>query len=119
MKRILICNTAFNETILLPNTVYLSMGSLRRLSNISASSSIPPTWYTGLPVKHISVFWYLVKKKTCLGFTCTVAYTEKVTFYKVPEKYGHVYLVGLYHKNKSRQPDRDMDMDLLIGNKKL
>ena len=31
--------------------------------------------------------WYLGKKETCLVCTCTVAYTEKVTLYKVPEKH--------------------------------
>ena len=37
-------------------------------------------------------FWYL----PCDMYKGTVAYTGQVTFYKVPEKHGHVYLVGLY-----------------------
>ena len=37
-------------------------------------------------------FWYLVQ---CTLYTCTVAYTGKVTFYKVPEQHGHAYLVTL------------------------
>ena len=39
--------------------------------------------------------WYL-EKVTCPVFVCTVAYTEQVTFYKVPETQSHIYLVGLY-----------------------
>ena len=34
--------------------------------------------------------------------TYTVAYTGQVTFYKVPEKPGHVYLVTLYVKKVSK-----------------
>ena len=37
---------------------------------------------------------------TCQVYTCTVAYTGQVTFYKVPEKHGHVYLVRLYLQEK-------------------
>ena len=36
-------------------------------------------------------------KVTCPVYTCTVAYTEQVTFYKVPEKHGHINLVSLYN----------------------
>ena len=39
--------------------------------------------------------WYLVKRGLSSVRYCTVAYTI-VTFYKVPEQHGHVYLVGLY-----------------------
>ena len=35
------------------------------------------------------LFWYLVKRDDSVRF-CTVAYT--VTFYKVPEQHGQVYL---------------------------
>ena len=38
----------------------------------------------------IAVFcWYLVKVIFTM-YTCTLAYTGQVTFYKVPEKHGHV-----------------------------
>ena len=39
---------------------------------------------------------YLVKRDyvQCIGYT--VADKEQVTYYKMPEKHGHVYLVGLY-----------------------
>ena len=40
-------------------------------------------------------FWYLVKRDFSSLRVFMVAYNEKVTFYKVPEKHGHVYLVGL------------------------
>ena len=33
------------------------------------------------------------------GYAYTVAYTGHVTFYKVLEKHGHVYLVGLDPSN--------------------
>ena len=41
--------------------------------------------------------WYLVKRDCPVSrvLCCTVAYTS-VTFSKVPEQHGHVYLVGLY-----------------------
>ena len=32
-------------------------------------------------------------------YTCTVAYTGQVTFYKEPDKHCHVYLVRLYTEN--------------------
>ena len=32
---------------------------------------------------------------TCLVYACTVAYIGQITFYKVPEQHGQVYLVGL------------------------
>ena len=35
------------------------------------------------------LFWYLVKLTQVYGY-CTVAYHGQVTFYKVPETYGHV-----------------------------
>ena len=35
-------------------------------------------------------------KVTCPVYACTAAYTWQVTFYKVPDKQGHVYLVRLY-----------------------
>ena len=38
-------------------------------------------------------------KVTCL--VCATAPTGKVTFYKVPEKHGHVQLVTLYKKIKA------------------
>ena len=43
-------------------------------------------------------FWYLVNSAvTCPVYVCNVlAYTGQVTFYKVREKHGHVYLVWLY-----------------------
>ena len=34
-------------------------------------------------------FWYLVKSDWSM-YTCIIAYTRQVTFYKVPEKHGHV-----------------------------
>ena len=40
-------------------------------------------------------FWYLVKRDLSSVRYYTVAYTS-VTFYKVPEQHGYVYLVGLY-----------------------
>ena len=40
-------------------------------------------------------FWFLVKRDLSSVRYCTVAYTS-LTFYKVPEQHGHVYLVGLY-----------------------
>ena len=45
----------------------------------------------GDQLKHGRVFLVLFPV-----YACTVAYTGQVTFYKVPEKHGHVYLVGLY-----------------------
>ena len=45
--------------------------------------------HTGWPVKHGRLFWYLVKSGFPM-YACTVAYTGQVTFYKIPEKYGHV-----------------------------
>ena len=33
---------------------------------------------------------------TCPLHACKVAYTGQVTFYKVPDKHGHVYLVRVY-----------------------
>ena len=48
-------------------------------------------------------FWYPVKRDlssavyTCTEvYKCTVAYTGQVSFYKVPEKNGHLNLVTLY-----------------------
>ena len=42
-------------------------------------------------------FWYLVKRD--LYSVCTVAYTS-VILYKIPDKHGHVYLVGLHYNKK-------------------
>ena len=42
----------------------------------------------------------MLLKVTCPVYGCTVAYSGQVTFYKVQEKHGHVYVVGLsflYH----------------------
>ena len=39
--------------------------------------------------------WYLVKRDFYSARYCTKAFTS-ITFYKVPEQYGHVYLVRLY-----------------------
>ena len=39
-------------------------------------------------------FWYLVKRDLSSARQCTKAYTS-VTFHKIPEQHGHVYLVGL------------------------
>ena len=36
-----------------------------------------------------------VKDRHHIGW-CTVEYTGQVTFYKLPEKHGHVYLFSLY-----------------------
>ena len=42
-------------------------------------------------------FWYLVSRDLSSPVhACTVVYTGPVTFNKVPEPHGHVYLVGLY-----------------------
>ena len=38
-------------------------------------------------------FLYLVKSDLS-SLACTVAFTGQVTFNKVPDKHGHVYLVG-------------------------
>ena len=48
------------------------------------------------PVKHGRVFLVLCKKWLVPS---TVAYTGQVTFYKVLEKRGHAYLVGLYKES--------------------
>ena len=45
---------------------------------------------------NMAVFFCYLGKVTSPVSTCTVKYTEQVTFYKVPEKHGHVYLVTLY-----------------------
>ena len=46
-------------------------------------------------------FWYPVKcDLSIVRSVCTVALTGQVTFSKVPEKHGHVYLVGLYKNTK-------------------
>jgi len=47
----------------------------------------------------IVCFLYLVKSDLT-SVPCTVAYTGQVTFYKVPEIHGHVYLVRLYVKHQ-------------------
>ena len=45
---------------------------------------------------NMAVFIWFVVKSDCPVYACTVAYTEQVSFYKVPDKHGHVYLAGLY-----------------------
>ena len=35
---------------------------------------------------------------------CTEAKTEQVTFYKMPEQHGHVYLVTMYYLEPIRDP---------------
>ena len=42
----------------------------------------------------MAVFFLRLQKVTCPVYTCTVANTGQVTFYKVLEKHGNVYLVG-------------------------
>ena len=39
---------------------------------------------------------FLVPCIKCPLYACTVAYTGKITFYKVTDKHGHVNLVMLY-----------------------
>ena len=41
---------------------------------------------------------------TCPGYACTEAKTEQVTFYKIPEQHGHVYLVAMYYLEPIRDP---------------
>ena len=38
----------------------------------------------------------MINEVTCPVFTCTGVYIGQITFYKVPEKHGHVKLVALY-----------------------
>ena len=45
-------------------------------------------WSTGWPAKHAHIFLYPVKHDAHVHY-CTVAYTGRVTFYKVPEQHGH------------------------------
>ena len=45
------------------------------------------------------LFWHFLKRDFCPVIYATVQYRilkTNVTFYKVPEKHGHFYLVGLY-----------------------
>ena len=75
--------------------VYLEFG----LSNVYgcarfAEMAAEPR-YTGWQVKHGCVFGTLYKV-TCQVYTCTVAYTGQVTFYKALEKHGYVKSVTLY-----------------------
>ena len=42
----------------------------------------------------MAVFSGTLKEVTCPVCTCTVAYTDQVTFYQLPEILGHVFLVG-------------------------
>ena len=57
----------------------------------------------------VECIWYLV---TGLVHTCTVVYTGQVTYYKVPKKHGHVYLVGLYLINgKGEESGRKVQME--------
>ena len=39
---------------------------------------------------NMAVFYGTLYKLTCPMYMCTVAYIVQVTFYKVPEKQGHV-----------------------------
>jgi hypothetical protein len=48
---------------------------------------------TGWQVKHGHVFFGTFGKSDFSVYMCTVAYTEEVTIYKVPEKQGNVWLV--------------------------
>ena len=41
----------------------------------------------------LAVFFLYPVKSDAIILYCTVAYTGQVTFYKVPEKHNHVYLV--------------------------
>ena len=43
-------------------------------------------------------------------------YTGQVTFYKVPEKYGHVYLVWFYFKSLGRSIENYMYINVYIFN---
>ena len=54
---------------------------------------------SGWSVIEAVCFWYIVKHDLSSVRYCTVAYTS-VTFYKVPEQHGRVYLVGLYMRLK-------------------
>ena len=50
-------------------------------------------WFK-LQVDQLYIAVYYVNRDLSSERYCTVAYTS-VTFYKVPEQHGHVYLVGL------------------------
>ena len=43
----------------------------------------------------VVLVWYLVQSDTSVCYFA-LAYTGRVTFYKVPEQHGHVNLVTLY-----------------------
>ena len=47
-------------------------------------------------------------------YACTVAYTGQVTFFKVPEKHGHVYLIGLYIPKINWFACSEIDFDLNV-----
>ena len=47
---------------------------------------------------YIAVYlWYLVKRDLSSFATVHKRQYTNATFYKVPDKHGHVYLVGLYN----------------------
>ena len=63
-----------------------SSRSVKSWKIVQVSHFQPICWHsTGWPVKHGRFFCYL-GKVTCPVYTCTLAYTGQVTFFKVPEK---------------------------------
>ena len=68
------------------------------LIKIDSSSDACTVVYTGLKGDQLNMavcFWYLAKSDLS-SVNVHIAYTGQVTFCKVPEKHGHVYLIGLY-----------------------
>ena len=69
-------------------------GSDARLYYGDLRRGLAPSKVQGDQLYMAVCFWYLVKW-TCTVYACNVAFTKQDTFYKVPEKQGHVYLLRL------------------------
>ena len=57
------------------------------------SSRLTPSLHT---YRLTSFTWPCVSDSLWKLYGCTLEYTGQVTFYKVPEKFDHIYLFGLY-----------------------
>ena len=75
--------------------LYRGQDMFEEINNSNRATRRIYNLHTGWPVTHARVF--LVPCKTWL-VNCTLLYSSVhcITFYNVPEQYGHVYMVGLY-----------------------
>ena len=68
-------------------------GKQNKLANLRGMS-LEVLWFTFIHGDQLTMAVFRVSWKKCLVqctvYTCTVGYTGQVTFYKVPEKRGHV-----------------------------